>query len=181
MQIHITARHLELTPALSDYVQKKLERVARHFQAVMRAQVVLAVEKHRHIAEVVTHANGHHDFRAKEESVDLYAAVDLVAEKLHKHMARQKDKRVRGRRRDGPVLRKSLAEVSAEPSAEKPDASEPAISLVKRFTPQPMTVSQAAREIEQNDLEFIVFLNNESINVLYKRRDNTYGLLEPNL
>ena len=54
MQIHITARHIELTPALADYARKKLERVARHFEIVLRAQVILAVEKHRHSALVGT-------------------------------------------------------------------------------------------------------------------------------
>ena len=48
MQIHITARHIELTPALADYARKKFERIARHFEIVLRAQVILSVEKHRH-------------------------------------------------------------------------------------------------------------------------------------
>jgi putative sigma-54 modulation protein len=98
MQIHITARHIELTPALADYARKKLERIARHFEIVLRAQVILSVEKHRHSAEVVVHAQGHHDFRAREVAGDLYAAIDLAAEKLQNHLAREKDRRVRGRR-----------------------------------------------------------------------------------
>lgn len=174
MQVHITARHLDLTPALTDYVQKKLDRVSRHFPAVLRAQMVLAVEKHRHIAEIVTHANGHHDFRAKGESLDLYAAVDIVAEKLHKHMARHKDRRVRGRRG-----RKEWASAAGFESAAEPAA--PLISRVKRFTPPDMTPAEAIEEMERIACAFLVFSNEGRLNVVYKRQDASYGLLEPDL
>lgn len=95
MRINITARHIDLTPALADYVDKKLKRVAHHFGSVIRAQVVLTVEKDRHTAEVVAHVTGHRDFRANETAGDMYAAVDLLAEMFHEHMARQKERLVR--------------------------------------------------------------------------------------
>jgi putative sigma-54 modulation protein len=178
MQVHITARHLPLTPALANYVQKKLDRIERHFRAVLRVQAILSVEKHRHIAEIVVHANNHHDFRAKGESADLYAAVDLVAEKLHKHMARQKDKRVRGRRR-------APAPLPAEPlPLVEPETGEtlgPPVTRVSRFTPRVLTVAEAAQEMELAGYSFLLFINDDAVNVLYKRKDNTYGLLEPNL
>lgn len=179
MHFHITARHLDLTPAISEHVEKKLERVARHFNAMIRAQVVLSVEKHRHMAEVVVHANGHHDFRAKEVAGDLYAAVDLVAEKLHKHMARQKDKRVRGRRRGKPEFAEVPVPVIAAP--EDGAAPEPRITRVSRFTPESMTAAEAAEEMERHGYDFLVFMNDDVLSVLYRRKDKTYGLLEPNL
>jgi putative sigma-54 modulation protein len=181
MQVHITARHINLTSALADYVQKKLDRVERHFPAVLRAQVILAVEKHRHIAEVVVHANGHHDFRAKGESADLYAAVDLVIEKLHKHMARIKDRRVRGRRR--------VAEVPPEDASLPPFASadgderaeELPVTRVRRMAPRSMTLEEAVDEIRRLRHPFYVFSSEDLVNVLYRRRDKTYGLLELNV
>ncbi|MBL0250468.1 MAG: ribosome-associated translation inhibitor RaiA [Elusimicrobia bacterium] len=89
MQIHITARHIELTPALADYARKKIERIARHFEIVLRAQVILSVEKHRHSAEVVVHAQGT-TTSERARAGDLYAAIDLAAEKLQNHLAREK-------------------------------------------------------------------------------------------
>ncbi len=180
MQLHITARHLDLTPALADYVQKRLDRVERHFPSVIRAQMILTVEKHRHIAEIVAHANGHHDFRAVGESADLYAAVDLVAEKLHKHMARQKDKRVRGRRRAGrlPVV---IPEPALPTDGMNGEGGQmPSVTRVRRFSPKEMSLSEAAQSLESNDLDFVVFSDDDMIHILYKRKDKSYGLLELN-
>jgi putative sigma-54 modulation protein len=181
MQINITARHLDLTPALAQYAQKKLERVARHFGAVIRAQVVLTVEKERHGAEVVVHALGHHDFRAKETAGDLYAALDLVAENLHKHMSRQKDKRVRGRRQRHPLPPETFYPVAALSVDEGHLPPDPAITRVRRFTPHPMTVAEAAQTLKHNGYDFLLFYNDSAVNVLYRRADDTFGLLEPNL
>jgi putative sigma-54 modulation protein len=180
MQIHITARHIVLTPALADYVEKRLEKVSRHFDSAIRAHVVLDVQKTRHMAEVISHASGHQDFRAKGESVDLYAAIDLVVEKLHKHMARAKDKRVRGRR-----ATKSLRLVPA-PEELPPlnhdgldEMPAPRVTRVSRFKAHSMTVEDAVEELEAKKHGFTVFLNDDQLAILYKRQDGTYGLLEP--
>src|SRR5271168_1361441 len=92
MQINITARHLKLTSAISDYVQKKLEKAKRYFDHLIWAQVILSVEKDRHIAEIVIHASGR-TFMAKEESMDLYAAVDLASDKIDLQLRRYKEKK----------------------------------------------------------------------------------------
>jgi putative sigma-54 modulation protein len=180
MQVNITARHLDLTPALADYVQKKLDRVSRHFKAVVRAHVILELEKRRHIAEIVVHASGHHDFRAKGESVDLYAAVDLVAEKLHKHMARQKDKRVRGRRGSRRAVIEMPAVFPALPDAlaNGDETLAPPITQVRRLAPRSLTATEAIEEMERKNFQFLVFYNDDLVNVVYKRKDGTYGLLE---
>jgi putative sigma-54 modulation protein len=173
MQIHITARHIELTPALADYARKKLERIARHFEIVLRAQVILSVEKHRHSAEVVVHAQGHHDFRAREVAGDLYAAIDLAAEKLQNHLAREKDRRVRGRR--GGKVTDRAAAAAVEPK-------EPTISRISRVTPRTLSIAQAARALGESELDFLLFLGpDDAPRIIYRRQDGTYGLLEPNL
>src|SRR5258708_24095612 len=91
MQLNITARHLKLTPAIADYVQKKLEKAKRFLDSLISAQVILDIEKNRHIAEIVIHASGH-TFTAKEESTDLYAAVDLASDKIDGQLRRYKDR-----------------------------------------------------------------------------------------
>lgn len=180
MQVHITARHIELTSPLADYVEKRLERVGRHFNAAVRAHIILEVQKQRHIAEVVAHAAGLPDFRAKGESVDLYAAVDLVVEKLHKHMARIKDKRVRGRRGVKSLrLVPAPEDLPSLPDGVSDDAAQPRVTRVSRFIPHSMSVAEAVEEMEAKKQGFTVFMNDDQMAILYKRQDGTYGLLEP--
>jgi putative sigma-54 modulation protein len=173
MQIHITARHIELTPALAEHTRKKLERIARHFEIVLRAQVILGVEKHRHIAEVVVHAQGHHDFRAREVAGDLYAAIDLAVEKLQLHFSREKDRRVRGRRGE-----KARPKMDPLPPASK----EPVITRISRVTPRVLSVAEASRALDDTDMDFLLFLgDDDAVRIIYRRQDATFGLLEPNL
>src|SRR3954468_17222726 len=96
MELNITARHLKLTPAIADYAQKKLEKARKYFDHLIWSQVILDVEKNRHIAEFIIHAAGH-TFTAKEVSADLYAAIDLASDKMDEQLRRFKD-RVRHRR-----------------------------------------------------------------------------------
>ena len=104
MQINITARHLKLTPAISDYVQKKLEKAKRFLDHLIWAQVILDVSKQRHAAELIIHAAGH-TFTAKEESLDLYAAIDLASdnidEQLRRYKERHRERRPQSRRMAG--------------------------------------------------------------------------------
>lgn len=179
MQIHITARHIELTPALADYVEKRFHRIARHFNSAIRAHVILDVQKQRHMAEVVAHSSNRPDFRAKEVSGDLYAAVDLVVEKLHKHMAREKDKAVRGRRGAKSLRLVPAPEDLPLLSADGADGAAPRVTRVSRFVPHPLTVAEAVEELEAKKHGFTVFMNDDQLAILYKRQDGTYGLLEP--
>src|SRR4029077_12992699 len=91
MQVNITARHLKLTPAIAEYVQKKLEKAKRFFDHLIWAQVILDVTKNRHKAEILIHASGS-TFTAKEESTDLYAAVDLATDKIDEQLRRFKER-----------------------------------------------------------------------------------------
>src|SRR5476649_381325 len=104
MQINVTARHLRLTPAINEYVQKKVEKAKRFLDHLIWAQVVLDISKQRHKAEIIIHAAGH-TFTAKEESVDLYAAIDLASdnidEQLRRYKERHKERRPESRRRTG--------------------------------------------------------------------------------
>src|SRR5258706_15943547 len=104
MQVNITARHLKLTPAISDYVQKKLEKAKRFLDHLIWAQVILDVSKQRHKAEIIIHAAGH-TFTAKEESADLYAAIDLPSHNMDEQLPRYKEgpkkPRPEARRRTG--------------------------------------------------------------------------------
>ena len=91
MNLNVSGHHLEVTPSLRSYVASKLERVTRHFDHVIDAHVILTVEKLRQKAEVTLHVRGK-DLHCESEETDLYAAIDLLADKLDRQVLRYKDK-----------------------------------------------------------------------------------------
>ena len=92
MNLNVSGHHIEVTPAILDYVRSKLERVYRHFDHVIDAHVILTVDKIRQKAEVTLHVRGK-DLHCESEQDDLYAAIDLLADKLDRQVLRYKDKR----------------------------------------------------------------------------------------
>jgi len=92
MNLNVSGHHLEITPALRDYVQEKLGRVTRHFDHVIDAHVVLSVDKLRQKAEVTLHVRGK-DIHCECEEQDLYAAIDLLIDKLDRQVLKYKGKR----------------------------------------------------------------------------------------
>lgn len=91
MQVNVTGHHIEVTPALRDYVNDKMERISRHFDNVISANVVLKVERHNHEAEATIQAPKRSLF-ANQTSDDMYAAIDGLVDKLDKQVRRYKDK-----------------------------------------------------------------------------------------
>jgi putative sigma-54 modulation protein len=92
MNLNLSGHHVEVTPALRTYVQEKLGRVTRHFDHVIDAHVVLSVDKLRQKAEVTLHVRGK-DIHCASEDLDLYAAIDLLVDKLDRQVLKYKDKR----------------------------------------------------------------------------------------
>ena len=91
MNLNVSGHHVEVTPAIRTYVKNKLERVTRHFDHVIDAHVILTVDKLRQKAEVTLHVSGK-DLHCESEEEDLYAAIDLLADKLDRQVLRYKDK-----------------------------------------------------------------------------------------
>ena len=92
MNLNVSGHHVEVTPAILSYVRSKLERISRHFDDVIDAHVILTVNKVRQKAEVTLHVRGK-DLHCESEEDDLYAAIDLLADKLDRQVLRYKDKR----------------------------------------------------------------------------------------
>ena len=91
MNLNVSGHHVEVTPAIRDYVRAKIERVTRHFDHVIDAHVILTVDKLRQKAEVTLHVAGK-DLHCESEEDDLYAAIDLLADKLDRQVLRYKDR-----------------------------------------------------------------------------------------
>ncbi|HQS82723.1 MAG TPA: ribosome-associated translation inhibitor RaiA [Thiobacillus sp.] len=91
MNLTISGHHLEVTPAIRAYVSEKLERVKRHFDHVINVSVIMQVEKLVHKVEATLHVKGH-DFHAHSEDGNMYAAIDLLADKLDRQVVKHKEK-----------------------------------------------------------------------------------------
>ena len=182
-EIEITGRNLEITDRLNDYVTKKVSKLDRYLNDIQEAHVELAYAKSarsasdRQVAQLTIRGKGF-ILRAEERADDIYAALDTALDKMQRRIERYKGKRNRGRG-DG----RSAAEVVPYIEGEEEDEA-PLIARRKHFVISPMDEAEA---IEQMNLlgheDFFVFFNaaTNSINVLYKRRDGTYGLIEPEI
>lgn len=181
MQINITARHLVLTDAIADYVNKKVEKCQRYFDHLVWAQVILSVEKYRQVAEIIIHA-AKTTFRAQEESIDLYAAIDLAVDKIEKQLRKYKEKfKIHRKSKTGSLPAKGRSSRNLEYSESK--ESKHLITEIKRFNVKPVSVDEAIREMNLMEYNFFMFLNpnTSQINVVYRKENGSYGLIEPEL
>lgn len=183
MQVNITARHLELTPALVDYVKKKVEKCERYFDHLVWAQVILSVEKYRQVAEVIIHA-GKTTLRSKDESIDMYAAIDLSIDKMEKQLHKYKEISKTKRRAGGavPVPGRSLKRAK-EISFDEAETGKYLVSEVRRFSIRPISAREAIDAMELLGYKFFMFMNADTsqINVVYQKENGSYGMLEPEL
>ena len=182
--IDITGRNMEVTDRLNEYVTKKVSKLNRYLNDIDEAHVELAYAKSarsaadRQVAQLTIRGKGF-ILRSEERADDIYAALDSAMDKMQRRIERYKGKRNRGRG-DG----RSAAEVVPMPEIEEEESEEPVIVRRKHFIVSPMDESEA---IEQMSLlgheDFFVFFNTatEAMNVLYRRRDGTYGLIEPEI
>jgi putative sigma-54 modulation protein len=178
MQITTTFRHMESSEALKTYAQEKLEKVQKYIDEPIVAQVFLTVEKIRHIAEITITAKGI-TMKASEETNDMYAALDAVVDKIERQLRRYKE-RIKehkpGNETDERRVKKSI--LTAESIEQR---QEPVIVRSKTFSIKPMSVDEAVMQMDLLHKEFLVFTDSttEEINVIYRRKDGNYGLIEP--
>ncbi|NJD69379.1 MAG: ribosome-associated translation inhibitor RaiA, partial [candidate division NC10 bacterium] len=177
MQMTLTTRNIEMTDALRRYAEEKIARLQKFVNQITSVHVILSVEKHRQIAEVTLHVR-EHTIRGEESSSDLYSAIDLVADKLERQILRYKDKIVEhsGRGRG----RSHASEAAVPTEGESLTDDDPRIVKTKRFAVKPLAPDEAAVQMSLLGHNFFVFRNarTHEVNVLYRRRDGDYGLIE---
>jgi putative sigma-54 modulation protein len=186
MRIQVRGDHLEVTPALREYAEKKIGRLEKYFSTsnVQDAHVTLAVANSKHTVEVTMPLNGIL-LRAEERTSDMYASIDLVSDKLEKQIEKHKSKINRRMKQEGlKTLFKdgsSATKGSAVSLQEVEDPSAEQLVRTKRFAFKPMVIDEAILQMDLLGHDFFVFSNSESeeVNVVYKRKDGHYGLIEP--
>ncbi len=173
MKLQIRGKNVPLTDSLKDYVEKRLGKLDKYFEISPEAIVTLVVEKDRHRVEVTIALNGYL-LRGEEESPDMYASVDLVLEKLEKQINKYKTRL--GKKIKMPGIREKAFGLNEAGGDEKP-----LIVRTKRFAIKPMAVDEAVMQMNLLGHSFYVFFNadTEEVNVLYRRKDGNYGLIEP--
>ncbi|MCL4426351.1 MAG: ribosome-associated translation inhibitor RaiA [Firmicutes bacterium] len=172
MQVVVRGKNMEVTPALRDYAEKKVGKIERFFDLPLTAQVTMQVQRDRHIVEVQVPLNGML-LRGEEASGDMYSSVDLVIEKLEKQIGKFKTRLGRRLRQFEPAVGAVVGEDAGE--------GEYRVVKTKRFPVKPMDVDEAVLQMNLLGHDFFVFANSETerINVLYRRRDGNYGLIDP--
>jgi len=175
MRITITGRNIELTPGIKEAVEEKLSKLEKYFKPETDVNVTLSVEKERQKIEVTIPTKGH-TIRAEEVSNDMYVSIDLVEETLERQLIKYRTK----------IISKKMnaaANFKAEYLEEQIEEDEEEIKIVrsKRYDLKPMYPEDACIQMELLGHDFFVFVNAESdeVNVVYKRKGNTYGIIEP--
>lgn len=173
MQVAVRGKNLEITSALREYIEKKLGKIEKYVDYPVTATANLYTERGRHVIEVTAMLNGI-ILRGEEATGDMYASIDLVADKLEKQVVKYRS-RLR-RRKDAGAPAAPTAEAAAEE-----EAHGGRVVKTKRFPVKPVTVDEAIMQMELVSHDFYVFVNSETgkVNVVYRRRDGDYGLLEP--
>ncbi len=174
MTIAVRGKNIEVTPALKDYVTKRVSKVTKYFDQIGEMTAVLKVEKGRHIVELTVPINGM-ILRGEEATADMYASIDQVVEKIEKQIEKYKTKlakRIKSGSFKSELVTGSLTEEEESDSIK--------VVKTKRFSVRPMFVEEAVLQMNMINHDFFVFRNaeTEEVNVVYRRKDGQYGLIE---
>ncbi|WP_027721906.1 ribosome hibernation-promoting factor, HPF/YfiA family [Maridesulfovibrio zosterae] len=177
MNIVFTFKNFDASEHLKEYANTRFSKLVKFVTNPdnTEMQVNLSVEKFRHVAEVVL-SSDHLQISAYEVSEDMYSTVDMVLDKLEAQLRRAREKMRSHRRKEDIPARMDVLSY-----AEEDVYREPVIVESDSFVPKPMSIDEAAEQLQSLDHEFLVFRNadNEAINVIYRRNNGDFGLIDP--
>ena len=193
MEINVTFRHMEATEALREHAEKRLRRIGKYVHRPIDAHVILSVVKRRHIAEIILNAD-RATMTAKEETGDLYSAIDLAGDKLEqraqKHTEKLKNHKLPPRSRRPQEIATALPEphdaqglrMDVIRSDSFGRRKGPEVIHTTHLPVKPMSVEEAVMQMDLMSNEFLVFQNaaTATVSVVYRRKDGHYGLIAPN-
>ncbi len=175
MRITITGRNIELTPGIKEAVEDKLSKLEKYFKPDTDVHVTLSVEKDRQKIEVTIPTKGH-TIRTEQVSNDMYVSIDLAEEAIERQLLKYRTKIVSKKMN-------AAANFKAEYLEEKIEEDDEEIKIVrsKRYDLKPMYPEDACIQMELIGHDFFVFVNAETddVNVVYKRKGHTFGIIEP--
>lgn len=182
MEIQITGKNLEIPPAVRDYILRKLGKANRHLSNIISFDVVVREEStrspdQRYIVQVTINNNGTF-LRGEERGQDLYTATDRVAEVMSRQIEHYIKRLPYSKGRSTASIR---TPVESSDTAEIESESIPKVVKVKRFDIKPMSLEEAIDQMQLLGHDFFLFYNPDSnnMNLIYKRKDGNFGLIEP--
>ena len=193
-KVTVTCRHMVLTDAIREYAEKKVEGLHLDYPRIIEAKVILDVQNHRQIAEILLFCANHITIGATTTHDDLYAAIDETIGKIARRMRKHKTRLLKRSRPRNVSIRhiaeqvfaaanleqEAVAEAEAEEAGHLP-AIEPDRIHSEPYQVKPLYHEEAIMELEMNDIGFVVYHNAGSgkLSILFRRNDGHYGLIEP--
>lgn len=170
MQITIKSKNFELTDALKGYAEKKLRKIEKYFDHIISTDIMLSAERSKYIVEVTVYANGV-TLRGEEKTDDMYSSVDKVISKLERQLKKHKGK-ILNRHRAGKVEMERGTALSDEK-----------VKMVRtrKLMVETLNEEEAVFQMEEMGYDFFVFFNIDTnqLNILYRRKDGEYEIIEP--
>lgn len=187
MQPTISVKNIRLSQRLESYVNKKTDRLDRYLPTLAELHVDLSTQKARNsaersIAQITVRDTKGTILRAEEQHADIYAAIDVVIDKMYRQIKRYRGKRLKNRR--AVAMAETYADFEPLPFDDEPEPNTNYhVVRQKRFPIHPMSTEEAIDQMELLGHDFYMFFNSEeeAINVVYRRRELDYGLLQPEL
>jgi len=179
MELQITGKNIEVSPAIRSYVELKLGKLSRHLPNIIESKVEIAEEKtkspQQHFVVQVTVNSSGTLLRGEERGEDLFTAIDKVVAIMNRQIEHYKGKLYKKGRGSSLARGELRQEIKAAPRKK--------VIKVKRFAIKPMSVDEAIDQMELLGHDFFLFFNadTEKLNLLYRRKDGNYGLIEPEL
>lgn len=189
MDVVITGRNINMTEKLEDYIEMKIDKLERHMPDIGEVRVELAEVKaknaeNRQVAQVTVHGLRGTILRAEEHSSDIMLAVDAATDKLHRQIERYRGKRERSRkqrRNDSYEWKNSQLDAYQSDDEYEDDGRE--VVRRKTFPVTPMNEEEAIEQLDMLGHDFFLYYNADTaiVNLVYRRKDGDYGILEPEL
>jgi putative sigma-54 modulation protein len=181
MQIAITFRHVDSNEEVKKYAREKLQRLEKYVDAPIDLQMTVTQEKHRHRVEAILKANNL-SINGQEETSDFFASIDAVVDNLERQLKKRREK-VQNKHKGSNEDRLWGFRMDVISAQGQDQGAEPQIIVSQNLFAKPMSLEEAVMQMKITENEFIVFMDSatEKINVLYRRKDGNYGLIEPEM
>lgn len=191
MQVHninlpiiVTGRHIEITPAIREYAHKKIEGLHLDYPRIIEAKVILDVQGHRQIAEIILFCADHIVIEVKSTTEDIYASIDESIAKIARRMRKYKTRLLKSHRprKEGSIrhIEEKVFHAEVLHTTEE-EHVDPSYVHHEKYKVRPLYADEAIMDLELSDRPFVVFHDQKSdrLAILYRRKDGDYGLIEP--
>lgn len=183
LPVIVTGRHVEITEAIRDYAHKKIEGLHLDYPRIIEAKVVLDIEHHRQIAEIILFCANHIIIEVKSTTEDIYSSIDESISKIARRMRKFKTRLLKSHRprKEGSIRHLEQHVFHADDLHSEEDHVEASYIHQEQYKVRPLYPDEAIMDLEMSDRPFVVFHNQKThrLAIMFRRKDGEYGLIEP--